>query len=37
MPPTFEDTKLEKKGIKSAPDKSSDALRKHDLHQNSRG
>ena len=28
VPPTFEDTKLEKKGIKSAPDKSSDARRK---------
>jgi hypothetical protein len=37
VPPTFEDTKLEKKGIKSAPDKSSDARRKHDLDQNSRG
>ena len=28
VPPTFEDTKLDKKRIKSAPDKSSDARRK---------
>ena len=37
VPPTFKDTKLEKKEIKNAPDKSSDARRKHDLHQNSHG
>jgi len=33
VPPTFEDTKLEKKGIKSAPDKSSDARRQERLSQ----
>ena len=33
VPPTFEDTKLEKKGVKSAPDNSSDARRQQGLSQ----
>jgi hypothetical protein len=33
IPPTFKDTKLEKKRIKSAPDKSSDARRQQRLSQ----